>query len=158
MFSTVVTRARQAILGNITPNLLVGAKPQHRPGYTMELNRPLQKGIVTDWDDMEKIWTCTFEVLEVDPAEHPVLLAEPCLNPVANREKMAQTMFETFKAPAVKGASKALCRAWLVAELQAWWSMSVAMLHKWSLSATAKACTCSPSGRLIVSTTWLVRP
>lgn len=64
------------------------------------LKYPMERGIVTNWDDMEKLWHHTFynEICE-DPAEHSVLLTEPPLNPKANREKMIQLMFETFNVP-----------------------------------------------------------
>lgn len=75
---------------------------------THEANSPIDRGIVTNWDDMVKIWHHTFyDQLRVAPEDQTVLLAYPPLSPKADREKITQIMFEMFHTPALHLASQA---------------------------------------------------
>jgi actin beta/gamma 1 len=66
----------------------------------MSLNYPIERGTVTNWDDMEKIWHQAFyHELRKAPEEHPVLLTEAALNPQENREKMTQVWEIVFPFP-----------------------------------------------------------
>ncbi|XP_012516427.1 PREDICTED: actin-related protein T1 [Propithecus coquereli] len=65
------------------------------------LHYPVERGLVTGWDDMEKLWKHIFEwKLGVKPCQQPVLMTEPSLNPRETREKLAEMMFENFNVPA----------------------------------------------------------
>ncbi|KAK4138816.1 Actin2-like protein [Trichocladium antarcticum] len=68
----------------------------------LKIQYPLKHGIVTDWDNMERIWSYVYdEGLKTQSEEHPVLLTEPPLNPRSNRDTAAQILFETFNVPAL---------------------------------------------------------
>ncbi|XP_007947955.1 actin-related protein T1-like [Orycteropus afer afer] len=65
------------------------------------LDYPIKRGLILEWDNMEKILQYLFEKeLCVKSSDHPVLMTESPLNPREIREKTAEVMFETFNVPA----------------------------------------------------------
>ena len=73
----------------------------------LKLTFPIEHGMITSWDAMEKIWQHTFSnELRVDSEEHPVLCTETPFTPKQSREKLAEKMFELFGIPAIHISSQ----------------------------------------------------
>merc|ERR1711935_692789 len=64
----------------------------------LEVNYPMENGMVRNWEDMLHVWDYTFgaEKLNIEPDKCKILLTEPPLNPLRNREKMIEVMFEKY--------------------------------------------------------------
>jgi len=96
VFSTVVgiPRVEQA------KPYYVGEKAERISGL-LSMKHPIERGIIKDWDDMEKIWHHIFDnELRVAPEDQPVFLTDSVAGK-PNREKMAKVMFEFFNTPAM---------------------------------------------------------
>jgi len=63
----------------------------------LQLSYPMDNGVVRNWEDMEHLWTYTFQnALKITPKDCKIMLTEPPMNPKKNRERMVQTMFEKY--------------------------------------------------------------
>lgn len=75
----------------------------------LQISYPMENGIVKKWDDMEHLWDYTFyEKLKVDPTGQKILLTEPPMNPLKNREKMCEVMFDRYNFGGVYVAIQAV--------------------------------------------------
>lgn len=63
----------------------------------LQVTSPLEHGVIKNWPDMKNLWDYTiFDKMRIDPSGRKVLLTEPPMNPLANREKMCEVMFEEY--------------------------------------------------------------
>lgn len=75
----------------------------------LDVSYPVENGIVRNWDDMGTVWDHTFyEKMNINPPECRVLLTEPPMNPLSNREKLLQNMFEKYNFAGVHVAIQAV--------------------------------------------------
>ncbi|KAI8817202.1 actin-like protein [Fimicolochytrium jonesii] len=91
----------RVMAGAVEGDTFIGKKAQELRGL-LRIKYPMAHGVVTDWDDMERIWGFVYEEeLRILSEEHPVLLTEAPINPRSNRDTAAQILFETFNVPAL---------------------------------------------------------
>jgi len=76
----------------------------------LECSYPMDNGIVRNWEDMLHVWDYTFgeSKMNIDPKNCKVLLTEPPLNPMKNRQKMIEVMFEKYQFEGVYIAIQAV--------------------------------------------------
>lgn len=66
----------------------------------LDISRPIQRGHVKDWDDLEKIYHhCFINELKIDSTERPVLTTIYPHEQKPMKEKSTQVFFETFSVP-----------------------------------------------------------
>ncbi|PUU77349.1 actin family [Tuber borchii] len=75
----------------------------------LQITYPMDNGIIKRWEDMQHVWDYTFaEKLQIDTTSRKILLTEPPMNPLSNREKMCEVMFERYNFGGVYVAIQAV--------------------------------------------------
>jgi actin len=104
IFPTVVGRSRfrgLTCVASAAKDTYIGDEAIAKRGI-LNLKVPVEKGTVTNWDDMEKLWHHTFyNELRVAPEEHPIVMTEVPLDLKASREKTTLILFEYFNSPVI---------------------------------------------------------
>eukprot|EP01112_Ceratiomyxa_fruticulosa_P007320 TRINITY_DN1898_c0_g1_i1.p1 TRINITY_DN1898_c0_g1~~TRINITY_DN1898_c0_g1_i1.p1 ORF type:complete len:390 (-),score=61.76 TRINITY_DN1898_c0_g1_i1:115-1284(-) len=102
LFPSYVGRPKHTrlMVGAVEGDQFVGGKAEELRGL-LKVQYPIEHGVVTNWNDMELIWSYLYQELKIPTEDHPVLLTEAPLNPRRNREKAAEVFFETFNVPAL---------------------------------------------------------
>jgi actin-related protein len=73
------------MMGTESSEFYVGSEATAKRGI-LKLEYPIENGIVSNWEHMEKIWHhCYTNELRVDPKQHNVMLTEAPYNPKINR-------------------------------------------------------------------------
>lgn len=101
IFSTIVGKPKMPgiLVGLDQKEVYIGDEVREKKGV-LKLEYPIERGVIHDWENMEKIWSYTIsQELKTAPEEQAVLLTEPPLNPKENRERITRIMFETFNVP-----------------------------------------------------------
>lgn len=85
----------------------------------LQISYPMENGIVKKWDDMQHLWDFTFyDKMRVDPTGRKILLTEPPMNPLKNREQMCEVMFERYNFGGVYVAIQAVLALYAQGEAQ----------------------------------------
>ncbi|XP_074192996.1 actin-5 [Rhinolophus sinicus] len=103
VFPTILGKLRHDnwLVGMEEEDWFIGEEVQRRR-EKLSLQYPIARATVTNWDDMEKIWHHSFyQLLHTAPEQHPLMLTEPPLNTMSNKEKVSEILFETFNVPAL---------------------------------------------------------
>lgn len=84
----------------------VGNRAQRHRGI-LKLRKPMNRGVIEHWDDMEMLWSNIFEdSLHLNwklngLEEYPLLITEAPLIPIKNRKIMCEVLFEKFNFDAL---------------------------------------------------------
>lgn len=110
-FQTLLGRpmlqANEGLTGVQLSDLMVGDAANNARSVC-RLSRPIENGVIQDWQGMEAIWDHTFEKMGCNTSERRVVQTEAALNPLKNREQIVELMFEKYSFQAVNVSVQAI--------------------------------------------------
>ena len=64
----------------------------------LECKYHMENWIVRSWEHLQHVWDYTFgpEKMNIDPKECKIMVTEPPMNPLKNRQKMIEVRFEHY--------------------------------------------------------------
>eukprot|EP00121_Abeoforma_whisleri_P000249 Awhi_evm2s224 len=104
VFPSIVGRPRHqgVMVGMGQKDSYIGDEAQSKRGI-LTMKYPVERGHVTNWDDLEKILHHSFyNELRVCPEETVVIVSQPTDVSTASQQKLRQILFETFNTPAIQ--------------------------------------------------------
>ncbi|KAL6039228.1 hypothetical protein STEG23_027064, partial [Scotinomys teguina] len=108
VFPTIIGKLKHNNLlkGTEEEDCFIGAEAQNNL-VRLNLNHPITRGAITNWDNVEKIWHHSFyQALNIAPEQHPVMITEPPLSSKDVKSRTTQILFETFNVPALYMANQ----------------------------------------------------
>ncbi|CAH6793420.1 LOC102552318 [Phodopus roborovskii] len=108
VFPTIIGKLKHnnLLVGVEEEECFIGGETQNNLAK-LNLNYPIIRGAITNWDNVEKILHHSFyQVLHIAPEQHPVMITEPPLNSTEVKSRITQILFETFNVPAMYMANQ----------------------------------------------------
>nr|XP_042113974.1 actin-like isoform X2 [Peromyscus maniculatus bairdii] len=82
--------SKNLLVGTEEEDCFIGAEAQNNL-VQLNLNHPITRGAIANWDNVEKIWHHSFyQALHISPEQHPVMITEPPLNSKDVKSRMTQ--------------------------------------------------------------------
>jgi len=88
-------RGNSKVDGLEIKEIMIGEEAR-RARAVLELNYPIESGIVQDWNDMKELWNYGFKTIGAKPKENKILLTEPVMSSKKSREKQLELAFEQY--------------------------------------------------------------
>ncbi|KAL1788173.1 hypothetical protein HispidOSU_014397 [Sigmodon hispidus] len=108
VFPTIIGKLqhKNLLVGLEEEDSFIGSEAQNNLSR-LNMHYPITRGAITNWNSVEKIWHHSFyQVLNIPPDQHPIMITEPPLNNKDDKSRMTQILFETFNVPALYMANQ----------------------------------------------------